>query len=97
MRALVAAVALLSGIAAAEAQRLDTLRLSCGQVRAAVARNGAVILGTGPNIYDRYVVDRRFCAFGEITRPGWVQARDTPSCLAGGLCYTPDRRWFFDD
>ncbi|MET0606349.1 MAG: hypothetical protein ABWZ80_07820 [Beijerinckiaceae bacterium] len=96
MRALLIAAALLAA-STAEAQRLDTLRMSCGQTRAVVAQQGAVILGTGPNIYDRYVANSNFCAFGETTRPGWVQTRDNANCVAGGLCYTPDRRPLFDD
>lgn len=96
MRVTAFAAAMLAATAA-HAQRLDVSRLTCAQTRAAVARSGAVILGSGPCIYDRYVADLRFCAFGEITKPGFIATRDNPDCFAGGLCNTPDRQRLFDD
>ncbi|MET0606350.1 MAG: hypothetical protein ABWZ80_07825 [Beijerinckiaceae bacterium] len=90
MRSLVVAVALLSGAGAAEAQRLDSLRMYCSQARALVASRGAVILGSGPHVYDRFVSDSRFCLPGEVARASWAPTADTPYCPVGNLCQTPD-------
>lgn len=68
--------------------RPDTLARSCAASRALVDRSGAIVLGTGPYIYDRFVRDRRFCQFDEYTEPAWVQSRDTPQCFVGYRCKT---------
>ncbi|MBN9064317.1 MAG: hypothetical protein BGP06_13620 [Rhizobiales bacterium 65-9] len=89
MRALLllGAVMIASG---AQAQRLDTLRMSCAQARDAVARAGAIVLNSGPDIYDRYVSDRRFCSLGDVTEQAFAPTRDSAMCPVGGLCKTPD-------
>lgn len=85
-------LAILVTASAAQAQRLDTMRMSCDQARAVVARNGAVVLGSGPHIYDRYVSSARFCSYGELTQQGFAPTRDAQACPVGGLCMTPDRQ-----
>jgi hypothetical protein len=97
MRILVLAAAAALAATAAHAQRLDASRMTCAQARAVVVQSGAVILGSGPHIYDRFVAGANFCSFGETTQPGFIATRDNPACLAGGICYTPDRRRIFDD
>lgn len=78
--------------------RPDSLGMTCAQARALVARHGAVVLGTGPMVYDRFVADRRFCPPGDATRPATVQTRDTPYCPVGGTCFQPQtERYFFRD
>ena len=54
------------GIAAdAAAQpRPNTLQMSCREARALVVSHGAIVLGTGPNRYERYVRDQSFCPVG---------------------------------
>lgn len=80
---------LLAQIPAVSAQpRPDTLTRSCAASRALVDRSGAIVLGTGPHIYDRFVRDRRFCQFDEYTEPAWIQSRDTPQCFVGYRCKT---------
>lgn len=66
--------------------------LSCAAVANLVATHGAVVLGTGPNTYDRYVRDLSFCAGGgEALKPEWVRSRDRPQCFVGYTCYMPSR------
>lgn len=96
MRLIILSAALLSA-ASAQAQRLDTTRMSCDQARATVARAGAVVLNSGPHIYDRYVSDRRFCSFGDVTELAFAPTRDTAMCPVGDLCKTPGSRRVFDD
>ncbi len=95
MRSLIIAAALIAGATAAVA-RPDTLRMTCNQARAVVASQGAAVLGSGPNIYDRYVADRRFCPPGDVARASYVQTIDAPYCPVGGVCVTPEssRRHF---
>lgn len=66
--------------------RPDTLTLSCQAVRALVAREGRVLLGTGPNVYDIYVRDASFCQNEETTRPAFLPTRDAPQCPIGFAC-----------
>lgn len=68
MRSLLIAASLLSSAFAANAQRLNSLRMTCDQARAIVASRGAVLLGSGPHVYDRYVAGSRFCEPGEVAR-----------------------------
>jgi hypothetical protein len=91
MRSILAAgTAALSVLAAGPAvaqSRPDSLRMSCAQVAALVKSQGAVVLGTGPNIYARIVANPSFCPVGQQqTRAKFIQARDNPQCFAGYEC-----------
>src|SRR5262245_51485428 len=90
MRSLIVAASLLATLAAAEAQRLDSTRMSCGQARALVESRGAVVLGSGPHVYDRYVSGSRFCEAGEVARASWAPTADNAYCPIGNLCQTPE-------
>ncbi|MDI4663205.1 hypothetical protein K9U40_02450 [Xanthobacter autotrophicus] len=85
-----ALAALMSGPVLAQA-RPDTLAMSCRDAAALVNARGAVVLGTGPNIYDRYVREIRFCSAAEQLKPEWVKTRDNPQCFVGYTCYVPSR------
>ena len=89
-----AAALLLATLAArpVEAQaRPDTLALSCEEAAGLVTRSGAIVLGTGPNIYDRYVSQIRYCSGAEQLKAEWVKTRDNPQCFVGYTCYVPSR------
>ena len=64
----------------------DTLRMTCAVAAETVRRAGAVVLHSGPNIYDRYVSAQNFCAREEIMTPRWVPAADTAQCFVGYTC-----------
>jgi len=85
---------LLTALAASPIQaqaRPDTLALSCEEAAALVTKNGAIVLGTGPNIYDRYVSQIRYCSGAEQLKAEWVKTRDNPQCFIGYTCYVPSR------
>ncbi|MDB5572766.1 MAG: hypothetical protein JWN93_3949 [Hyphomicrobiales bacterium] len=66
--------------------RPDTTHMSCAQARGLVATRGAVVLGTGPSLYDRYVEHRGFCTPSEELRPAFVRSGDSPQCFVGYRC-----------
>ncbi|MDB5640949.1 MAG: hypothetical protein JWN07_266 [Hyphomicrobiales bacterium] len=66
--------------------RPDTMRMSCAASADIVQRAGAVVLHSGPNIYDRYVSAQNFCSREEIMRPRWVPAADNAQCFVGYVC-----------
>lgn len=74
-----------TGTALAQA-RPDTMRMSCAAAAEMVRRAGAIVLSSGPNIYDRYVVSQGFCPKEEATVPTWVPAGDNPNCFIGFVC-----------
>jgi hypothetical protein len=90
-----AVLMVLTAASAAAQPRPLTTGMSCGQAIALVARQGAVVLGTGRWTYVRAVRDRTFCMVTEVTRPVWVPTRDTPYCLVGGECVEPEPWWDF--
>ena len=90
---LLAAAAPLASEAQAQS-RPNSTRLSCAQAAGLVAARGAVVMTTGPNTYDRYVRDRRFCTPIETTRPAWVATRDSRQCMVGYTCEDVERDRF---
>ncbi len=86
--------ALALSTAVAEA-RPDSLRQSCARTQAMVQQHGAIILGSGRNVYERVVVNIAFCGAGERLDPYWVPTRDTNRCFAGYRCVPADP--LFDD
>jgi hypothetical protein len=87
VKRVVLTLALCAASTAAAAQgRPNSLAMTCGQARQLVLSQGAVVIGTGPNIYDRYVRDGSFCLVGEYPSAGWITTRDTPQCVVGFRC-----------
>ena len=70
--------------------RPDTLSMSCAQAQGIVQQFGAAVLGTGPNVFDRYVRSQAFCTWNEQTRPAWVATRDVRQCFIGYRCIAID-------
>lgn len=100
MKYLLALVAL--GMACGEASaisRYQTMRMACDDVQAVLRQEGAAILrwrsqrNSSLPIYGRYVSDRRFCEYGEVTRFASVPTRDDPSCGVR-KCVRPDNEFF---
>jgi hypothetical protein len=60
--------------------------LHCGDVANLVLLNGARVISTSPQTYDRFVATRNYCAQGETTKPAWVQTADNPQCFIGYTC-----------
>lgn len=66
--------------------RPSTLNLSCSAARSLVAARGAVVLGTGPSTYDRFVRDWGFCDRFQTTEPALERTADSPQCFIGYRC-----------
>ncbi|MFG1248398.1 MULTISPECIES: hypothetical protein [Xanthobacter] len=71
--------------------RPDSLTMTCAAAARMVASNGAVVIGTGPNIFDRYVNSLRYCSGFEQLKPEWIKTKDNPQCFVGYTCYVPTR------
>jgi hypothetical protein len=67
-------------------RRPDTLSMPCASAAGLVRSAGAIVLGTGPNIYDRYVSSRAFCQRDEQIEPRWLATADTRQCFVGYGC-----------
>ena len=93
-RAIAATLAALASTAPAASvaqARPDSLSMSCAEVANLVTTQGAVVIGTGPNVFDRYVREVRFCSGAEQLKPEWIKTRDNPQCFVGYVCYVPSR------
>lgn len=87
MKRIVLAFALLlpAGLAAAQA-RPQTVTRPCAASQRDVQVNGAIVLGTGGQTYDRFVRDRSFCEFNEGLDPAFVPSGDNRACFIGYRC-----------
>ncbi|MEP9355248.1 hypothetical protein ABLE93_16795 [Xanthobacter sp. KR7-65] len=85
------ALALVTASTGAASARPDSLAMTCRQTASLVAQQGGVVIGTGPNIYDRYVSSLAFCSGAEQLKPEWVKTRDNPQCFIGYTCFVPTR------
>lgn len=65
---------------------------TCAQARATVSRQGAAVIHTAPNIYDRYVANQSYCMHGDYLKEGIAATRDDPTCFVGYTCKTGS--WF---
>ena len=70
--------------------RPDSLTMSCAAAYELVRQRGAVVIGTGPNLYERFVTDARYCEMAQRTKPAWIPTADQRQCLVGQRCR--DRR-----
>lgn len=90
--------ALLAASPALAQGRPSTVAMSCAQASRLVASQGAIVLGTGGQTYDRFVRDRSFCEPTEIARRAFRPTRDAAACLIGYTCYEPGAGdWFGAD
>ena len=74
--------------ATALAQRQSTRTMTCAAARNLVVTRGAIVLSTGPDLYDRYVSNQGACAAGQIERPSFAPTLDNPACALGSVCVT---------
>ncbi|MHB2165891.1 hypothetical protein [Alsobacter sp. R-9] len=94
---LLAAVATVAGPTGVQAQkRPDTLTMTCAQAAALVRQQGAIVLGTGQYVFDRFVADGRFCSINEVAAPTRVQTKDQKACMLLSKC-TPKRDYWEDN
>lgn len=81
---IIAAVA--SAAPALASERVNTLDLSSAQVKQIVQEQGAVLLSTGPDLFDRYVANGSYCYFGEHPKAAFVPTADSDAALVGYTC-----------
>ena len=78
-------VTLFAGQALAQSRPVST-SMSCGQARALIAKQGAVVMTTGPSLYDRFVREQGLCTPTEVIQPAFVPTKDNPACMIGYTC-----------
>jgi len=87
-----AAVALIACAGGAFAQkRVSTTDMSCAAARSFVNAQGAVVIGTGGDTYERVVTGQGFCNRGEDTKPLFAPTRDNGACFVGYYCFEYSR------
>ncbi|MFG1417355.1 hypothetical protein V5F38_06010 [Xanthobacter sp. V0B-10] len=59
---------------------------TCAGLAAAVRQEGSVLVPTGDGNAQRYVIDDRYCAEDEVTKPAWLPMPDNPRCFVGYTC-----------
>jgi len=77
-RATLAGLAVVAAVSLGFA-RPDALAMTCSEVQALLAREGAVTLTTGANTYDRYYAPGA-CDGTRVARPATIATRDTAQC-----------------
>ena len=81
------AIAVIALMASAVAQpRPNTMVMSCRDAQALIVSRGAVVLGTGPHTYDRYVRDQGYCPAATIGEQSWERTADVAACPIGLRC-----------
>lgn len=87
MRRVLLSVPFILMASSAFAQALpNSLNMSCSAARGLVQQNGAVVIATGPILYERFVTDAGYCEITQTTEPAWIQTGDQPQCLVGRRC-----------
>ena len=75
------------------AGRPYTPALACSAAHALVSARGAIVLGPGPDLYDRYVSTDGFCQVDEVAMPAFVPSGDSPQCFVGYTCVRKSYNW----
>jgi hypothetical protein len=60
--------------------RPNSLAMSCSSVQALIQQRGGIVIGSGPDIFDRFVSSPYFCMGGETIDYTWVRTRDARRC-----------------
>lgn len=59
---------------------------TCAGVAGVVQSQGFILIPTGGGNAQRYVLDGRYCAQGQTTKPAWIATSDTSRCFVGYTC-----------
>jgi hypothetical protein len=86
----IALILVLAAGAAGAQTRPSTTALACGQARALVQTQGAVVLGTGGQAFERFVTHSGYCAREEIAEQSFAPTLDNPQCPIGFRCVLRD-------
>lgn len=66
--------------------RPDSLKMSCAAANELVRQMGAVVIGTGPDLFERFVTGAGYCGMAQRTEPAWIPTADQRQCLVGKRC-----------
>jgi hypothetical protein len=66
--------------------RPDTNRMTCAAAQALVTKSGAIVLSTGPSLFDRYVSSRAYCLSTELIESNFAPTIDNQQCFVGYRC-----------
>ena len=87
MKSFTLALALTSAAGAALAQgRASTTAMNCRSAASLVQAQGAAVLGTGGDTFDRFVRDASFCPRGQVLKPAFAPTSDLAQCQVGWRC-----------
>ncbi|RDI61188.1 hypothetical protein DES45_102583 [Microvirga subterranea] len=64
--------------------------MPCREIVSIIASQGAVVLRTGPNTYDRFVGGPGGCPLNQFTEPAWIKSADRAQCFIGYRCRDTD-------
>lgn len=84
---------LISAASVAQAMNVpltSTADLSGSQVKELVQDRGAIVLATGPGLYDRYVANNSYCSPHEETQSAYVATKNSNSSFIGYTCVVDD-------
>ncbi|PZR83819.1 MAG: hypothetical protein DI537_34290 [Stutzerimonas stutzeri] len=70
--------------------RVSIETMMCRSAEGLVSSRGAVVLGTGPYTYDRFVRDGSYCDIRQTTRPAYERTTDSAQCFIGYQCRARD-------
>lgn len=71
--------------------RPDTRQMTCAEAQSLVARNGAVVMTTGPQTFERFVTGFSYCQVGEQLSREVAPTRDNRRCEVGFTCVIRNR------
>ena len=97
---LIALCLMLMSLEAHAISRYNSTSMSCGEIKATVRGEGAVILrwrgNSGIQRYGRFVANSRFCSSGERAETSYVPSADRRSCAVRECkYYDPDDEFIF--
>lgn len=69
----------------------SSLNMTCAQAVALVQSRGAVVLSTGPGLFDRYVSSGVYCGSSSSENAAWIPTQDTSQCMVGAVCGPPNQ------
>lgn len=72
-------------------ERPSSLAITCAAAAGLVEARGAVVLSTGPYVYERIVRHSGLCEAETTTAPAYLPTRDRPQCFVGYRCRAIDR------
>lgn len=78
---------ILATVASGHAQEMpNSLTMTCAATSALVKERGQVVIGSGPNIFQRVISEPGACFAEQEAVPAWLPTSDQSQCLVGYRC-----------